>query len=204
MPEEANFQSEKEPKQQSLVQIAAHVLTSFQSKKGPKQQVNEEAAPKRQLAEGLRTEQNQPSAEPFEAYIGPLPYAFVSYAHKDSDAVFPGISRLHAQGYRIWYDEGIDPGNEWPEEIGRYLAGCSFFIVFVSPNAVQSHNVRNEINFALKKRKPFLAIHIVETTMPDGLELQMGAIEAILKYRMSEESYCRKLAKKLPGALIST
>jgi len=140
---------------------------------------------------------------PFEADTGPLPYAFVSYAHRDAGGVFPEIARLHAQGYRIWYDEGIDPGNEWPEEIARALAGCSFFIVFVSPDAVRSQNVRNEINFALNKGKPFLAIHIAETALPSGLELRMGDIQAVMKYRMSEDSCCRKLEKVLPASLIS-
>jgi hypothetical protein len=142
-------------------------------------------------------------APPFEAYNGPLPYAFVSYAHKDADTVFPEIARLHAQGFRIWYDEGIDPGNEWPDEVARSLAGCSLFMVFISPEAVRSQNVRNEVNYALNKGKTFLAIHIVETPLPSGLELRMGDIQAIMKYRMSEDNYCRKIEKVLPSTLIS-
>jgi hypothetical protein len=140
---------------------------------------------------------------PFEAYNGDSPFLFVSYAHKDANSVFPEITYLHEQGYRIWYDEGIDPGNEWPEEIGKALSLCSFFIVFISSNAVSSQNVRNEINFALNKTKPFLAIHIEDTSLPTGLELRMGDIQAILKYRMSEENYCRKLSKTIPSSLKS-
>jgi hypothetical protein len=138
---------------------------------------------------------------PFEAYVGPLPYAFVSYAHRDAANVFPEMVRLHAQGYRLWYDEGIDPGNEWPEEVARALESCSYFIVFVSPVAVRSQNVRNEIHFALNKGKPFLAIHTAETALPSGLELRMGDIQAIMKYRMSQDSYSRKVARVLPTNL---
>ena len=50
---------------------------------------------------------------PYPAYKGNEPYIFVSYAHKDSDAVFREIRRLNDLGYHVWYDEGIAPGNEW-------------------------------------------------------------------------------------------
>lgn len=134
---------------------------------------------------------------PFEAYSGSEPYLFVSYAHKDSQVVFPEISFLNGDGYRVWYDEGIDPGNEWPEMIAQALDGCSQFIVFVSPNAVNSQNVRNEIHFALNRNKSFLAVHIEETALPTGLELRMGDIQAILKYRMDTARYRRQLDRSL-------
>ena len=69
---------------------------------------------------------------PFEAYTGDKPYLFISYAHKDAKIVYPLITAWHTAGYRVWYDEGIDPGNEWPEEIAKALSLCSYFIVFIS------------------------------------------------------------------------
>ena len=47
------------------------------------------------------------------AYSGNKPYIFISYAHRNSAAVYPIIQRMAADGFRIWYDEGIDPGTEW-------------------------------------------------------------------------------------------
>jgi hypothetical protein len=141
------------------------------------------------------------SSPPFEAYKGTSEYVFVSYAHKDGPRVFREVAYLYEQRYRIWYDEGIDPGNEWPEEIANALADCAFFIVFISANSVDSKNVRNEINFALNKGKPFLAIHIDETALPAGLELRMGDIQAVMQFRMSNDSYRRKLTKTLPDSL---
>jgi len=135
---------------------------------------------------------------PFEAYNGNEPFIFASYSHKDSSAVFPELYRLHMARYRIWYDEGIDPGNEWPDEVAKALSESAFFLVFVSANAVESRNVRNEINFALNKGKMFLAVHMTKTALPVGLELRMGDIQAILKYQMDTMSYERKLDKALP------
>ena len=135
---------------------------------------------------------------PFEVYRGDLPYLFVSYAHRDSEIVFNELRHLNQSGYRIWYDEGIDPGNEWPEEIGKALSACAFFVVFISRRSVISENVRNEINMALKLRKPFLAIHLEETELPHGLELQMGARQAVMMYRLTPELLARKLSLTFP------
>jgi hypothetical protein len=138
---------------------------------------------------------------PFDAYVGSQPYVFISYSHRDSVQVFPEIHRWASQGYRVWYDEGIDPGNEWPEEIARALLGCSLFVVFISPRAVASQNVRNEVNFALDHKKPLVAIHLEDTNLPPGLQLRLGDLQAILKWRMREESFRKKVDRVLPESL---
>lgn len=142
---------------------------------------------------------------PFEAYQGEDPYIFVSYAHKDKDVVYDEIKKLNKEGYRIWYDEGIQPANEWPEEIAVAINKCSTFLVFISPQSVESKNVRNEINYALRKNKKFIAIYIKETTLQPGLELQMGSIQAIMKFQMPDDHYYSKLIKNLtPSTYQST
>ena len=138
---------------------------------------------------------------PFDAYAGEEPFVFVSYAHKDGHLVYPEIKALHESGVRIWFDGGIDPGNEWPEDIGKALLKAQMFLVFITPSSVESQNVRNEINFAINKKKPFLAVHLQETQLPVGLELRMGDIQAILKYRMTEENYTKKLLSRFPAIL---
>ena len=52
------------------------------------------------------------SVKPYE---GQEAYIFISYCHKDRASVFPIIEQMARDGYRVWYDEGIDPGSEWPE-----------------------------------------------------------------------------------------
>ncbi len=101
-------------------------------------------------------------------------------------------------GYRIWYDEGIDLGNEWPEEVASALKRSTQFIVFVTQRAIGSRNVRNEINYALKLDRPFFAIHLDETELPPGMDLQMSSIQAILKWRMNDQTYVRNLERALP------
>jgi hypothetical protein len=191
--------------------VLYHNLKSAEPKeffdRATKKMVKRERGPIGEWCERERMKYETPSSPwevtqpPFEAYVGDEPFVFVSYSHKDSRIVYPEIARLHQNGFRIWYDEGIDPGNEWPQEVANALARCLFFLVFISPRAVESANVRNEINFAINRKKPFLAIHVEETVLPTGLELRMGDIQAVLKWRMPDDRYQRQMAKSLPDNL---
>lgn len=129
---------------------------------------------------------------PFPAYRGNEPYIFISYAHADSKMVFAEIKGFNENGYNVWYDEGISPGNEWTDEIADYLEKCSLFVVFITPASAISPNVLNEINYAIDEKKPFVAIHLQETTLRAGIKLQIGTKQAILKYKMTEEEYLYK------------
>jgi tetratricopeptide (TPR) repeat protein len=140
---------------------------------------------------------------PFYAYKGDKPYIFISYSHQDSVAVFSIIGKFYEMGYNIWYDEGIDPGNEWPEEIGAALNACALFIVFISPRSVASENVRNEINFALAKKLPVIVIYLEETDLTVGLQLQIGSKQAIMKHNMTEDSFYYKCNKSFERIVLT-
>lgn len=123
----------------------------------------------------------------FTPYEGKKPYIFVSYAHKDSDRVFPILEELDRRGYRVWYDDGIAPGSEWPENIAQHLDGCSLTLAFVSPSSIASPNCRREVTFALSKHKPFLGILLEPTEMSLGMEMQLSAQQCIMKYTYPDE-----------------
>ena len=126
---------------------------------------------------------------PYPAYRGKEPYVFISYARLDSERVFAEIKRFNEAGFHVWYDEGIAPGNEWSDAIAEALSNCSVFVVFLTPTSAPRENVLNEIDFALNEQKPFLAIHLDETTLPPGLKLRISRKQAILKYLMTDEEY---------------
>ncbi|MCK4304964.1 MAG: SUMF1/EgtB/PvdO family nonheme iron enzyme, partial [Candidatus Eisenbacteria sp.] len=136
---------------------------------------------------------------PFEAYAGAEPYIFVSYAHADGTSVFEDLRTLHDRGFRIWYDEGIDPGNEWPDEVAEALLRSSHFLVFLSAAAAKSRNVSNEIHEAVRQEKPLLAIFIEDVQLSPGLQLQIGAIQALRKFAMPSDRYLRKVTSSLPA-----
>ena len=63
---------------------------------------------------------------------------FVSYAHKDRESVFPIIKRLYENDWPIWYDEGIEPGENWKAALNYRIGRCSVYLLFVSMNSFNS------------------------------------------------------------------
>jgi hypothetical protein len=134
---------------------------------------------------------------PFRAYKGVRPYLFSSYAHKDMEAVFKLLKKLDRDRYRIWYDEGIEPGNEWPEVVGNAVIGCTQFIVFMSPAAADSRNVRNEVNLAFTEDKEIIVVYLKKTDLSSGMKLQIGTVQFVNQYELSERELYDKLTEVL-------
>ena len=124
---------------------------------------------------------------PFKAYPGDEPYTFVSYAHLNRDIVFPLIKQLHDKGYRIWYDEGIDPGTEWAELIATHLKTASSMLLFITPQAIASFNVNDEIHFALNKKIPIVPIFMQDIELPDDLQLRLGRYLWVNYFRYEDD-----------------
>ena len=116
-------------------------------------------------------------------YEGTDPYIFVSYAHRDYERINLILRELKARGYRFWYDEGIDPGTEWPENIARHLENSSVCLSFISPYSAASNNCRREINFALSRNIPMLTVFLEDTKISPGLEMQISTYQSIMGYK---------------------
>jgi hypothetical protein len=138
-----------------------------------------------------------PIKPPFEAYKGIRSYLFTSYAHHDMKTVFSIIKKLNKKRYRIWYDEGIEPGNEWPEIVGKAIVNCTQFLVLMSPHAAVSRNVRNEINLAFTEDKNILVVFLKKTKLTEGMKLQIGTVQFINKFEISEREFLEKIDKVL-------
>ena len=150
----------------------------------------------------VRKQSHRPTVRPpFEAYKGIRPYMFCSYAHKDMDVVFKVLKKLHKDRCRVWYDEGIEPGNEWPEVVGNAVIKSSQFIVFMSPAAADSRNVRNEVNLAFNDDKEIIVVYLKKTTLSSGMRLQIGTVQFINYYDMTDREFYEKLTKVLNSSL---
>jgi hypothetical protein len=134
---------------------------------------------------------------PFPAYKGNEPYIFVGYAHKDAGIVYPELSWMKDIGINVWYDEGIEAGTEWREELARAIREAHLFVYFVTPNSTQSENCRKEVNFALDQDVTILAIHMSPTQLPDGLSLTLSDRQAILKHELRDKTYREKMSQSL-------
>ena len=122
-------------------------------------------------------------------YEGEKDYLFISYSHKDAERINPILERLEQEGYRLWYDEGIDPGSEWPETIATHLDKAAACVGLISANYLASDNCRREMNFALKKQIPYLSILLEEVQMSVGVEMQLSVNQAIFKYMLPTDDF---------------
>src|SRR5512143_3372053 len=139
---------------------------------------------------------------PFPAYNGDGPYIFVCYAHADAESVYPLLSWLHQQGVNIWYDEGISPGELWRSEVAHAIENSSLFLLFVSPNSIVRMDCLREIDYALDRLRPFLAVHIAATTLTAALRFRIGNVQAIDLQDHADESARRRLATTVRAALL--
>ncbi len=112
-------------------------------------------------------------------YKGDRPYIFISYAHKDSHLVWPIVQQMQNDGYRVWYDEGIDPGTEWDENIARHVADCDYFIAFLSKNYLASENCKDELNYGRDLGKHQLLVYLQPVRLPQGIALRIGRCESV-------------------------
>ncbi len=124
------------------------------------------------------------------------PYIFASYAHKDNDTVLPIIHAMQKDGFRVWYDDGIEAGTEWPAFIEKMVLGCTVFIVFLSDNTIESANCRKEINLAAECGKKVLVLQMDEQIdyKEYGMRLQLNTYQKLYVCRFAER-------KKLLAAL---
>ena len=122
----------------------------------------------------------------FKPYEGELPYIFVSYAHKNANAVYPILERLNVEGFRIWYDEGIEWGTEWPQSIAEHLGKCAVCIAFHSNYSINSPNCRQEINYALKQGKDILSIYLEDVILSEGMDMQLTSYQSTFPYQYND------------------
>ena len=119
-------------------------------------------------------------------YSGAGNYIFISYSHKDTDRVYPVIDHLINMGYHIWYDEGIDPGTEWDENIAGHLNGCVGILAFLSENYLNSENCKDELNYARDLGKDRVLIYLESVELPSGMAMRLNRIQALHKYKYSD------------------
>lgn len=123
----------------------------------------------------------------FSPYEGKRPYIFVSYSHKDGEAVQEILEKLHIAGFRIWYDDGIEWGTEWPESIAAHLRNCSVCMPFHSKTSSTSPNCRQEIRYALKQGKTILSVYLEEVELTDGMDMQLSSYQSTFPYQYENQ-----------------
>jgi DNA/RNA endonuclease G (NUC1) len=131
---------------------------------------------------------------------------FVSYTHVDRERVRPLVELLETEGWTVWWDRGIVPGEPWLPELEAEIAKTRAMVVVWSRTSVESQWVRHEAGRGLEqnalvpvmfdvKAPPaeFSHIQAIDLSGWDGNK-QITEIEALL----------RRLASLAPPSRIDT
>jgi len=84
---------------------------------------------------------------------------FISYSRRDQEFVARLASDLDAQVAGVWFDQSaIQLGQNWHDEIMEGIHDCKAFILVLSPDAVESRYVQEEVNKALELGKTIFPV----------------------------------------------
>ena len=136
---------------------------------------------------------------PFPAYKGDGDYIFVSYAHADSDTVYPLLVDLRERGVNIWYDEGIEPGSKWREELSTAIQNAEKVLFIASKKSVESANCEREIDYALSLNIPVRLAYIEKVLLPPALSFSLGSHQAIFSDHYDAETFRQKVYDAIVG-----
>ena len=127
-------------------------------------------------------------------YTGKDKYIFISYSHRDTYYAFSIISELIKNGYRVWFDGGIDPGTEWDENIASHINECGYFIALMSNNYLNSSNCKDELNYARDLEKERLIVYLEDVELPAGMAMRINRLQSIFKFTYAnEQDFYKKL-----------
>ena len=146
----------------------------------------------------------------FQPYEGKLPYLFVSYSHRNSREVLETITLLNKK-LRIWYDEGIPAGSDWPMNIQTHMEQCGAVLFFLSKTALASPNCLSEIRTAVSLRRPVLYLPLDDSepdsewakllnacTRLDAPQDALSREQAVLKSPLIKKRFYRKWTDHIP------
>ena len=95
------------------------------------------------------------------------PTTFFSYARADSEFVLRLARDLRAAGEKVWIDQlDIRGGERWDGAIESALEQAGSLLVILSPAAVESQNVMDEVSLALESNKRVIPVLLRECKVP--------------------------------------
>ncbi len=133
-----------------------------------------------------------------KAYQGDEPYIFVSYSHRNSQIVYRAIEQLCAAYFRVWYDEGIEPGRIWKSVLQKRVRDSRCVLAFLSHDSVASDHVIGELTMARNYGKQTFPVYLESTVLPASISEFISSYQAIGLEQAESSGRWTGLAEALP------
>ena len=92
---------------------------------------------------------------------------FISYSRINKEFAVKLAKELRAADFPIWLDQlDIPTGARWDDELEKALRECGIFLVILTPAAIASENVKDEIGYAIDHGKRILPVLLQECDVP--------------------------------------
>jgi formylglycine-generating enzyme required for sulfatase activity len=92
---------------------------------------------------------------------------FISYSRADSGFAVRLAKNLRSAGFDVWLDQlDIPTGARWDDEVEAALESCKIFMIILSPESLESQNVKDEIGYAIDSGKEILPVKIKAGEIP--------------------------------------
>lgn len=132
-------------------------------------------------------------------------YYFISYNTEDMSEVSKYVNVLASKGLPIWYDYGIQVGNQWEETIAEKIIGSEAVILFISRNIFLKDKsfVHKEYRVAVRRKKKLFVVlldEINEDEIPPRYEMwwdDIMGLQCIIAPNYSVEGCVDKLIKEM-------
>jgi predicted Zn finger-like uncharacterized protein len=110
-----------------------------------------------------------------------MPKVFISHSTKDRLLVEREIiDLLNSHGIETWYSkDDIRTAEHFEKMIRQGLEACDWFLVAISPNAINSEWVRDEVHWALEERPGKVIPVLIGDCKPRDLHIRMGRIQQV-------------------------
>lgn len=132
-----------------------------------------------------------------DSYDGDEPYIFISYSHVDTERVYRILKVIDNEKYRFWYDDTMEIGEDFREELRSRIEKCSAFLLFISEASMQSKYCCMEIITAFKYDKKIYPVYLDEATViPPALRMVLENLQHLKN--IPGDKYVYKLISGLP------
>jgi hypothetical protein len=99
-----------------------------------------------------------------------MPAVFISYSRKDKKTALSLHDDLEFRGIDSWLDsKDIPAGQKWLDEIKAAIQGASFFLLLLSPAALDSEYVAMECEVALQMGKQIIPLLLEPCNAPEAI-----------------------------------
>ncbi len=123
---------------------------------------------------------------------------FICSSSRDRGLVEAVVSDIENWGFAVWMDRReITSGSSWRAQIIEAIEECDRFLLFISPNSMDSRSVHEEVQLAHENRKPIIGLRLENANIAPEVRYQLAGIQQI---QYSDPDWRSKLAAALGKA----